>query len=65
MGGDLFGLTVNIAARINAMARVGEVLVSSAVKDLVLGSGITFRNRGRHKIRGVPGRWRLFGVASV
>ncbi len=63
--GDLFGLNVNIAARINAMARAGEVLVSSAVKDLVLGSGITFRNRGRHRIRGVPGRWRLFGVASL
>jgi hypothetical protein len=31
----------------------------------VVGSGITFRDRGRHRIKGVPGRWRLFGVASA
>lgn len=62
IGGDVIGLTVNIAARIGALARARELLVSSAVKDLVLGSGITFRDRGRHRIKGVPGRWRLYGV---
>jgi class 3 adenylate cyclase len=65
VGGDVMGLAVHVAARIGSMARAREVLVSQAVKDLVLGSGITFRPRGRHRIKGVPGRWRLFGVASA
>jgi class 3 adenylate cyclase len=65
LAGDVVGLAVNIAARIGALAGAREVLVSRAVKDLVIGSGITFRNRGTHRIKGVPGRWRLFGVASV
>jgi class 3 adenylate cyclase len=65
VGGDIIGLAVNIAARIGTIARAREVLVSSAVKDLVLGSGITFRDRGRHRIRGVPGRWHLFCVTAV
>jgi class 3 adenylate cyclase len=62
VGGDVIGVAVNIAARIGALARADEVLVSSAVKDLVLGSGICFRDRGAHRIKGVPGRWRLFAV---
>jgi class 3 adenylate cyclase len=65
VGGDVMGLAVHVAARIGSLARAREVLVSQAVKDLVLGSGITFRPRGRHRIKGVPGRWRLFGVASA
>jgi class 3 adenylate cyclase len=65
LAGDIVGLAVNIAARIGALAGAREVLVSRAVKDLVIGSGITFRNRGAHRIKGVPGRWRLFGVDSV
>jgi class 3 adenylate cyclase len=64
-GGDVVGLAVCIAARIGALARAREVLVPAAVKDLVLGSGITFRDRGRHRFKGVPGRWHLFGVASA
>jgi class 3 adenylate cyclase len=65
VGGDVVGLAVCIAARIGGLARAREVLVPAAVRDLVLGSGITFRDRGRHRIKGVPGRWRLFGVASA
>ena len=42
----------------------GEVLVSSTVKDLVAGSGITFTDRESHVLKGVPGEWRLFAVAS-
>jgi len=42
----------------------GEVVVSSTVKDLVAGSGLTFTERGVHALRGVPGEWRLFAVAS-
>jgi class 3 adenylate cyclase len=65
VGGDVVGLAVCIAARIGGLAHAREVLVPAAVKDLVLGSGITFRDRGRHRIKGVPGRWHLFGVASA
>jgi class 3 adenylate cyclase len=57
------GIAVHIAARVTALARPGEILVSSTVKDLVAGSGIEFRDRGVHDLRGVPGAWRLFGVA--
>jgi class 3 adenylate cyclase len=59
---DVRGMAVNIAARVNALAGPGEVLVSSTVKDLVVGSGITFTGRGAHELKGVPGEWQLFGV---
>jgi class 3 adenylate cyclase len=60
--GDYRGLAVHIAARVMDQAEPCEVLVSSTVKDLVVGSGIDFRDRGAHELRGVPGRWRLFSV---
>jgi class 3 adenylate cyclase/alpha-beta hydrolase superfamily lysophospholipase len=63
-GDDLGGLAVHIAARIGALAGVGEVLVSSTVKDLVIGSGIDFADRGEHELKGVPGSWRLFAVKA-
>ncbi len=46
-------------ARVMALAAAGEVLVSSTVKDLVAGAGITFEERGAHALKGVPGEWRL------
>ena len=61
-GDDLGGLAVHIAARIGALARPGEVLVSSTVKDLVVGSGIGFDDRGMHTLKGVPDPWRLLAV---
>jgi class 3 adenylate cyclase len=61
-GDDLGGLAVHIAARIGASATPGEVLVSGTVKDLVVGSGIDFRDRGERELKGVPGTWRLFAV---
>jgi len=61
-GHDVAGLAVNIGARVTALARGGEVLVSSTVKDLVAGSGIPFEDRGEHELKGVPGVWRLFAV---
>jgi class 3 adenylate cyclase len=61
-GDDLGGLAVHIAARIGALARPGEVLVSSTVKDLVVGSGIVFDDRGTHSLKGVPDPWRLLAV---
>jgi class 3 adenylate cyclase len=61
-GDDLFGLAVHIAARIASLSTPSEVLVSGTVKDLVVGSRIEFIDRGEHKLRGVPGIWRLFSA---
>jgi class 3 adenylate cyclase len=58
------GLGVNIGARLSALARPGEVLVSGTVKDLVAGSGIAFEERGEHELKGVPGTWRLYAVVD-
>jgi class 3 adenylate cyclase len=63
-GADLGGLAVHIAARVGALAAPGEVLVSGTVKDLVVGSGIEFQDRGEHELKGVPGTWRLYAVAG-
>jgi class 3 adenylate cyclase len=65
IGDDIGGIAVNIGARVGALAGPGEVLVSSTVKDLVIGSGIEFADRGKHELKGVPGEWRLFAVAAV
>jgi class 3 adenylate cyclase len=63
MDGDLGGLAVHIASRVTSCAAPGEVLVSGTVKDLVVGSGIAFRDRGSRELKGVPGEWRLFAVS--
>ena len=62
--GKVGGIAVHIGARVAAEARPGEVLVSSTVKDLVAGSGLQFEERGAATLKGVPGEWRLFAVAS-
>jgi class 3 adenylate cyclase len=59
-GDDIGGIAVHIGARIVAQARAREVLVSSTVKDLVNGSGITFEDRGTHVLKGIPAEWRLY-----
>ncbi len=64
MGNDVGGIAVHIGARVGANAAPGEVLVSGTVKDLVVGSGIAFEDRGERELKGVPGRWRLFAVAA-
>ncbi|HWK18133.1 MAG TPA: adenylate/guanylate cyclase domain-containing protein [Solirubrobacteraceae bacterium] len=64
MGADVGGIAVHIGARVGAISGPGEVLVSGTVKDLVVGSGIGFEDRGEHELKGVPGRWRLFAVAA-
>jgi pimeloyl-ACP methyl ester carboxylesterase len=61
---DLGGLAVHIGARVMAHAGAGEVVVSSTVKDLVVGSGIAFADLGTHQLKGAPGDWRLFSVLS-
>jgi len=62
VGDDVAGMAINIGARVSAQAKPGEVLVSSTVRDLVVGSGIEFADRGQHELKGVPGTWRLFAV---
>ena len=64
LGDDIGGIAVHIGARIAALAEAGEVLVSSTVKDLVNGSGIVFKDRGTHILKGVPGEWRLFALSG-
>jgi pimeloyl-ACP methyl ester carboxylesterase len=63
--GKLAGIAMHIAARISGLAEPGEVLVSNTVKDLVVGSSVSFAERGVHELRGVPGRWSVFAVESV
>jgi hypothetical protein len=61
---DIGGMSVHIAARVSAAAGRDEVLVSSTVKDLVVGSGLRFVDRGIHRFKGVPGEWRLHAAVT-
>ena len=65
IGDDIAGMAVNIGARIGALAGAHEVVVSSTVKDLVVGSGISFSDCGTRELKGVPGQWHLFAVDQV
>jgi class 3 adenylate cyclase/pimeloyl-ACP methyl ester carboxylesterase len=62
-GDDIGGIGVHIGARVSALAGPNDVLVSSTLRDLVIGSGLEFEERGAHELKGVPGEWRLFAVA--
>jgi class 3 adenylate cyclase len=64
LGDHLGGIAVHIGARISALAGPDEILVSQTVKDAVTGSGITFDDHGTHDLKGVPGQWQLYAVAS-
>jgi hypothetical protein len=59
---DIGGIAVHIAARICGQAGAGEILVSRTVRDLVVGSGTSFEDRGSVELRGVPGTWQLLAV---
>ena len=63
-GDDIGGIAVHIGARVSALAGPNDVLVSSTLRDLVIGSGLEFEERGSHELKGVPGEWHLFAVAS-
>lgn len=63
-GDDIGGVAVHIGARVAALAGAGDILVSNTVKDLVNGSGITFRDRGTHALKGLPGEWHLFSPSG-
>jgi class 3 adenylate cyclase len=64
-GDDIGGIAVHIGARVSGLAAANEVLVSSTLRDLVIGSGLQFDDRGTYQLKGVPGDWHLFAVASV
>lgn len=64
LDGDVAGVAIHLGARIGALARGGEVLVSSTVKDLVVGSGLRFADRGEQRLKGVPDAWRLYAVVG-
>jgi class 3 adenylate cyclase len=61
---DIGGLAVHIAARISSLAAAGEVLVSSTVRDLIVGSDQALTDRGEYELKGVPGSWRVFAVQT-
>jgi class 3 adenylate cyclase len=62
LGDDISGAAVHIGARVAGHAKAGEILVSSTVRDLVVGSGIIFADRRQHTLKGIPGLWHLYGV---
>ena len=61
---DVGGIAVHIGARVSALAGPNEILVSSTVRDLIVGSGLVLTDRGEHDLKGVPGPWRIFAVES-
>ena len=63
-GEDVGGIAVHIGARVSSLAGRGEILVSGTLRDLVVGSGLVFEDRGVHELKGVPGEWRLYAVGS-
>jgi class 3 adenylate cyclase len=64
VGEDLAGLAVHIGARVAALAGPGEIVVSSTVKELVVGSDLEFTDHGEHELRGVPGSWRIYALGE-
>jgi class 3 adenylate cyclase len=64
MGDNVGGMAVHIGARVGAVAGASEVVVSSTVHDLVVGSGLTFEDLGVQALKGVPGEWHLYQATS-
>ena len=64
MNDTVGGIAVHIGARVGALAAPGEILVSNTVKDIVVGSGLTFEYAGQHELKGVPDRWHLYRVVD-
>lgn len=63
-GREVTGMAVHVAARLEAAAQPGEIVVSEIVKGLVLGSPLRFEDRGERELKGVPGRWRLYALTA-
>lgn len=65
LGDKYSGMAVHLGARVAGVAEPGQVLVSSTVKHLVVGSGLGFADAGTHALKGVPGEWQLFAAAAA
>jgi class 3 adenylate cyclase len=63
-GDDVGGMAVHLAARIMALAGEGEILVSRTVRDLVVGSDLSFEDRGTHRLKGIEGGWQVLAVRA-
>jgi class 3 adenylate cyclase len=63
--GDISGIAVNLAARVEQKAADGELWTSSTVREMMLGGSTSFADRGVHELKGIDGSWRLFSVRSV
>lgn len=63
--GAVGGIAVHLAQRVMSSGLAGRVMVSSTVRDLVIGSGIEFAERGARALKGVPGVWQLFEVERL
>ena len=63
-GATIRGIAVHIASRIASLAEADEILVSGTVRDLVAGSGISFRDRGLHSLKGIPEPRHLYLVGT-
>jgi class 3 adenylate cyclase len=64
IGEDVGGMAVHLGARVSATASAAEVLVSSTVRDLVVGSDLQFAEAGEHELKGIPGAWRLYRLQT-
>jgi class 3 adenylate cyclase len=62
VGDKVYGFAVHLATGVAARAASGEVLVSDAVRQLLIGSDLVFEERGEHEFQGLPGKWRLFAA---
>jgi class 3 adenylate cyclase len=62
--GRVGGMTVHIGARVQALAKAGEILVSRTVHDILVGSRLRFVERGAYELKGVPGRWDVCAVGE-
>ena len=62
--GDLAGLAIHIATRLEGRASAGEVVVSGTVKDLAIGSALVFEHRGEHELKGIPGTWQVYAAGA-
>jgi class 3 adenylate cyclase len=62
IGEDVGGMAVHICARVMDLAQAGEVLVSGTTYGTAVGAGLTFLDRGLHRLKGVPGSWPVFGL---
>jgi class 3 adenylate cyclase len=60
--GDITGIAVNLAARVEHEARPGHLWVTSTVRDMMLGGSVDFADQGERQLKGIDGSWRLYSV---